>query len=183
MTCPRCGARLRQRKIADVTVYRCLSCQGSWYDAGKFRLLKRRASHGDYRWIHIDLWKDEDRFRAGKQQRLSCPRDRQPMTTVHYGTSRIHVDICDRCRGIWLDAAEFAKIIRYLEREVDSETLEEYVVDLRRELADAVRHPTRAAEDTGDVAKILHLLELRFIVQHPKISAALRTAGRGIPGI
>jgi uncharacterized protein len=182
MKCPRCHVRLRPRKLGSVTVHRCPECGGAWYDAGKFRLLKRRASHGDYRWIHIDLWKDEAKFRAGKQERLVCPNDKQTMVTVRYGDSGIRVDICEKCHGIWLDAKEYAKILRYLEHKVDSETVEGYLHDLRKEFADALTHPTRAPEDIGDMTKILHLLELRFIVQHPKIANLLRATARGVPG-
>jgi Zn-finger nucleic acid-binding protein len=182
MKCPRCHVRLRVRRLGSVEFHRCPSCGGAWYAAGKFRLLKRRASHGDYRWIHIDLWKDEAKFRAGKQERLVCPNDKQTMVTVRYGDSRIRVDICEHCRGIWLDEREYAKILSYLERKVDSETVAAYLDDMRKEFVDALRHPVRAAEDVGDIGKIIHLLELRFIVQHPKIANTLRATTRGIPG-
>ena len=105
------------------------------------------------------------------------------MVTVRYGDSRIRVDICERCRGIWLDAQEYAKILRYLEQKVDSETVAGYLRDLRKEFADALRHPSKAVSDLVDMAKILHLLELRFIIQHSDIAGALRTASRGVPGV
>ena len=75
MDCPRCGAQLRRRRLKSVGFQRCLSCSGAWYGADKLRILKNRAAHGDYRWIHIDLWKERRRFRAGKQERLACPKD------------------------------------------------------------------------------------------------------------
>jgi Zn-finger nucleic acid-binding protein len=182
MKCPRGHGRLRARRLGSVEFHRCPECGGAFYDARKLRLLKRRASHGDYGWIHIDLWKDEAKFRAGKQERLVCPNDKQTMVTVRYGDSRVRVDICEGCRGIWLDEREYGKILRYLEQKVDSETVAGYLDDMRREFVDAIKHPARAGEDISDIGKILHLLELRFIVQHPRIANTLRTTARGIPG-
>ena len=57
-----------------------------------------------------------------------------------------------------------------------------YLQDLRKEFAGALSHPARAASDLADMAKILHLLELRFVVQHANIAGALRSASRGVPG-
>ncbi len=182
MDCPRCRAQLRRRRFQSVTFQRCPKCGGAWYGADKLRILKNRAAHGDYRWIDIDLWKDRRKFRAGKQKRLVCPKDGRTMVTVRYGDSRIRVDICERCRGIWLDANEYGKVLRYLERKVDSETVAGYLQDLRKEFADALSHPTRVASDLADMAKVLHLLELRFIVQHSGIAGALRSVSRGVPG-
>ncbi len=183
MDCPRCGVQLRRRRLQGIVFQRCPSCSGSWYGADKLRILKNRAAHGDYRWIHIDLWKERGRFRAGKQERLICPKDGRTMVTVRYGDSRIRVDICAQCRGIWLDAKEYGKVLRHLEQEVDAETVAGYLRDVRKEFADALAHPTRAASDLADMAKILHLLELRFIVQHGGIASALSTASRGVPGV
>jgi len=182
MDCPRCGVRLARRRLRSVEFRRCPSCGGSWYGADKLRILKNRAAHGDYRWIDIDLWKDRRKFRSGRQEHLACAKDGQPMVTVRYGDSTIRVDICERCQGIWLDAKEYGKILRYLDRKVDAETVDGYLHDLRKEFADALAHPSRAASDLADLAKILHLLELRFVVQHAGISSALRAASRGVPG-
>jgi len=183
MNCPRCGVRLRRRGLGSVVYQRCIACGGAWYGADKLRLLKNRAAHGDYRWIDIDLWRHRRKFRAGRQERLACPKDGRTLVTVRYGDSRIRVDICDLCQGIWLDTTEYDKILHYLERKVDSETVAGFLADLRKEFVDALRHPTRAASDLVDLAKVFHLLELRFIVQHRNIATALRSGSRGIPGV
>lgn len=182
MECPRCAVELRRRRLGNVGFQRCPKCGGSWYGAGKLRVLKDRASHGDYRWLRIDLWKDRAKFRAGKQERLACPKDGATMTTVRYGDSRIHVDSCVKCRGAWLDAKEYDKILRFLDTKVDSATVGDYVHDLRDEVAAVLSNPKNAASELADVAKVLHLLELRFVVQHKNIASALRSAARGVPG-
>jgi hypothetical protein len=39
--CPRCGARLRQRPLHDVTIDECPSCQGLWLDKGELEAASR----------------------------------------------------------------------------------------------------------------------------------------------
>jgi Zn-finger nucleic acid-binding protein len=182
MTCPRCGGRTRARTIKSLKVDRCPSCGGSWYDAAELRLLKDREKAGDYRWIDVDLWRERQRFRSGKQEHLVCPKDKREMTTVRYGTSRVRVDICSRCRGIWLDQAEYEKILKHLEKRVNTETLAEYVDDVREEFFEIFSGQESFRSEIGDFLKVLHLLELRFIVQHPNIAAHLRALVKGVPG-
>jgi Zn-finger nucleic acid-binding protein len=182
MTCPRCAAGLRARTTRGIRYRRCPKCGGSWFPGDKLRVLKDNAAHGDYRWIDIDLWKERGKFRAGKQEKLVCPKDRQTMTTVRYGDSNVRVDVCSKCRGVWLDTKEYAKIARYLERVVDTETVAGYVSELRDEFVDVFTNPRHAASELGSFFKVLHLLELRFGVEHRNVAEALRSAGRGVPG-
>ncbi len=182
MSCPRCSAALRAATARGVRYRRCPKCGGSWFAGDKLRVLKDTAAGGDYRWIEIDLWQDRDKFRAGKQEKLVCPKDRQTMVTVRYGDSDVRVDTCPDCRGVWLDAKEYAKIVKYLEQRVDTETVAGYLDELRDEFVDIFTNPKHAGSEAGNFLKVLHLLELRFFVQHSNIGAALRSGARGIPG-
>jgi len=182
MTCPRCGGRTRARTIKSLKIDSCPSCGGSWYGAAELRLLKDREKAGDYRWVDVDLWRERERFRAGRQEHLTCPKDKREMTTVRYGASRVRVDICNRCRGIWLDQSEYEKILKHLEKRVNSETLQEYLDDVREEFIEIFSGAESFRSEIGDFLKVLHLLELRFKVEHPNIVAALERAARGVPG-
>jgi Zn-finger nucleic acid-binding protein len=182
MKCPQCGSQTARRRLRSITFERCPACGGSWYAADKLRVLKDRARAGDYRWIDIDLWKHPDQFRAGKQDRLVCPKNKTPMVTVRYGDSRIRVNVCETCRGVWLRQGDEQRILRYLDREVDSKTVGDYMQDLNDELRDVLLKPERLPDELRDVAKVLHLLELRFVVEHPRIASAIRTIGKGLPG-
>ncbi len=182
MNCPRCAKTTRKQTVKSVRLDRCPSCDGTWYDAGELRVLKDRASSGDYRWIDLDLWRDRGRFRAGRQESLLCPKDKTTMTTVRYGTSRVRIDTCGRCRGIWLDKTEYEKVLKYLDKRVDTETVEGYLEDLKEEFLEIFTGPEGFRSEIADFLKVLHLLELRFIVQHPRIATTVRTASRGVPG-
>jgi Zn-finger nucleic acid-binding protein len=154
----------------DVRVSRCPRCEGTWYDKDDLRVLKDRESGGDYQWIDIDLWREIDKFKARRQQRYSCPRDGEPMTTVHYGDSSIAVDVCAKCEGMWLDKEEYGEILRHLERSVDTRDSGDYLKDLRDEVVEVLEGHENPLEAIKDVGKVLYLLELRFIVEHPALA-------------
>ena len=182
MKCPKCATTISRVEIKSIKVDRCDKCGGTWYDADELRLLKDKESRGDYRWIDLDLWKDKEKFLAGRQRRLSCPKDGQRMTTIRYGDFPIRVDICTKCRGIWLDEGEYKKILKYLEQQVNTETIQDYLQDLREEFLEIFTGPEGPISELADFTKVLYLLELRFRVEHPRIATSLQQAGRSIPG-
>ena len=172
MDCPKCHRPLESVAIGRLHVERCAQCAGTWYDKDELRVLKDKESRGDYCWIDFDLWKDKEKFRARSQQRYSCPRDGRPMTTVHYGESSIAVDICSECKGIWLDKGAYEEIVRYLEEVVDSSSVGDYLNDMRDELVQLLEAREGPLKVMKDLGKILYLLELRFVVDHPNLAAA-----------
>ena len=95
------------------------------------------------------------------------------MTTVHYGESPIAVDICPACKGMWLDKEEYGEIVRYLESVVDSSSTEDYLEDMREELVGLLKAREGPLKALKDVGKILYLLELRFVVEHPGLASIL----------
>jgi len=177
MDCPKGHGRLRSLVVASLRIDRCSECGGSWYDQDEVRLLKDKESQGDYCWIDFDLWKDIAKFRAARQQRYACPRDGRPLTTVYYGDSRISVDVCSECKGIWLDETEYDEIIAYLEKMVNTKSVGDYLRDVRDEFLEIFRGPEGALSEMKDLDRVLYLLELRFVVEQPgltKILNALR---------
>lgn len=178
MDCPKCKLPLGDVEVGPVRVSLCSHCNGTWYDRNELRVLEARESHGDYCWIDIDLWRERDKFRARKQQRYSCPRDGQPMETVHYGESTVAVDICAKCQGIWLDRKEYDGIVRYLDEIVDTSSTGDYLRDIRHEVAEALRGHEGPLHALRDVGKIFYLLEMRFCSDHPDLATA---AARNMP--
>jgi Zn-finger nucleic acid-binding protein len=182
MDCPRCHVATEPVSIQSIRLDRCPRCGGTWYDAGELRLLKDRAADGDYRWIDFDLWRDTDKFRAGEQEGLACPKDGTTMTTVRYGESDVLINICLECRGVWLDAGEFRRIVEYLDEMVNSQDLGDYLEDVRDEFLDVVRGREGVQSELADIGKVLYLLQLRFAVQYQRLVDTLRRIARGVPG-
>ena len=167
MNCPKDRQPLETVNVGGLRIDRCPTCGGTWYDRDELRVLKNREAGGDYRWIDLDLWKNIDKFRAREQQRYQCPKDGRQMTTVHYDQTTIAVDVCSQCKGMWLDKEEYQEIIDYLERTVDSSSASDYLKDVRQEMVGVLEGHENPVSAVKDVGKILYLLELRFIVDHP----------------
>jgi Zn-finger nucleic acid-binding protein len=178
VNCPKGHGQLKGTNVGSIRIERCAQCEGSWYDSDELRLLKDRESHGDYCWIDFDLWKDRDKFRAARQQRYACPRDAGPMTTVHYGESSITVDICPRCKGMWLDEAEYKQVVAYLDKMVNTHTVGDYLKDVRDEFLEIFVGPEGPLSEMHDMGRVLYLLQLRFVVEHPLFATILNSLPR-----
>jgi Zn-finger nucleic acid-binding protein len=91
--------------IDNVTVDRCSSCDGVWFDADELvQLLSEEAQQvGSLR-------------RGSLQEALDdkkgvCPRDGGELLRVYSAVDKtVIIDACPDCRGIWLDGGEFAKL-------------------------------------------------------------------------
>jgi Zn-finger nucleic acid-binding protein len=182
MKCPQCSAQTRPVNVKSIKLDRCPECGGTWFEKGELRLLKDRERHEDYRWIDVDLWKDAEQFVSGEQRGRACPVDAKPLLTVHYGDSPVHVDICEHCHGIYLEKGAYRAILEHLEQQVNTGDVGDYLGDLKDEFVEIFTGGEGPLAEARDFAKVLHLLELRFVVQHLNLAAALRAAARGIPG-
>jgi len=169
MNCPKCDVPTEEVEIKAVKVNRCPDCGGTWYDQDELRRTKDKESGGSYRWIDVDLWEKAEKFHVAEQSGYKCPNDGATLGTVHYGESNVAVDICPRCFGIWLDQGEYEKIVRHLEEKVDSETFAEYLADVEEEFVELFKGKEGLRSELGDLAKVFHLLRLRFAVEHPAI--------------
>lgn len=178
MDCPKGHGQLKSVSVGSIRIDRCAECGGSWYDVYELRLLKDKEAHGDYRWIDFDLWKDTDQFRADKQQRYACPRDGHPMTTVRYGESPVLVDICSECAGVWLDDKEYERIVAYLQEMVDTQSAGDYLKDVRDEFLEIFVGPESPLSEMKDLGRVLYLLHLRLVIEHPRLAATLNALPR-----
>lgn len=132
MKCPSCLGKLENVNYHGVILDRCISCDGLWFDGDELRKAKDRSDHF-FKWIDIDLWKDDAKFRLrGGKERL-CPKDGVPLYELEYGDSGVHIDFCSNCGGVWLDQGELRAILDHLHSKLDRMTLQEYLAALRKE--------------------------------------------------
>ncbi len=178
MDCPKGHGALETVPIGSIRVDRCARCGGTWYDVDELRLLKDKEASGDYRWSDFDLWKESDKFRSDKQERYVCPGDGNPMTTVHYGESPVAVDICSKCRGVWLDAHEYKRIVADLGGMADAQTTGDYLNDVRDEFKEIFTGPAGPITELKHLGRVLYLLQLRFVVEHPRLGTFLNSLPR-----
>ena len=176
MDCPKDRTPLEVVHFHSIPIHRCLKCEGTWYQKDQLQILKDKEAHGDYCWINLDLWRDAANFRAASTSRYACPADGTPLTPVHYRNASIVVDMCETCKGVWLDKGEYARIIKFLADAVDAQSVGNYLSDLRDEFGEIVRgHPLAGLRG---IEKVLYLLELRFFVQHPRLLSGVQSLPR-----
>ncbi len=85
--CPRCANDLTHEKLEGQLVEACLSCKGTWLDAGELTLLV-----GVYRELPT----------TGAASELRCVRcDATTLVSIEFPGTPVKVDLCPSCRGSW----------------------------------------------------------------------------------
>ncbi len=106
--CPQCSEPLIVVELEGVEVDHCLTCHGTWLDAGELELLMERAGLRPQRW--------DDALTAagaGKSGARRCPRCRRRMRVIQLGTQpAVGLDRCPAGHGLWLDAGELRTIVK-----------------------------------------------------------------------
>lgn len=168
MKCPRCKKSLSSALVSNTEVDYCSICLGLWFEKEELRWAKDEQDK-NLNWLDIDLWQDKDKFKLSFGAR-SCPACRIPLYEVYYGDSKVIVDVCSLCKGIWLDRGEFKKIINYLKEKADYEILRNYAKNLFSEMTEIFIGPEALREEILDFIVLLKVLKYKFAVQYPAIS-------------
>ena len=112
MKCPKCKtADLGQVVVEGVTVDRCPSCTGTWFDHHELsELLAEEA-----RRVASLRRGSENEYAEGLKGQ--CPRDASQLLRVYSSIDRsVILDGCAECHGIWLDGGEFEKLFAARQR-------------------------------------------------------------------
>jgi Zn-finger nucleic acid-binding protein len=101
MLCPKCQQPTLQEQYVegtDLIANRCVRCKGIWFDRGELRRVIAEA--------------DSELPIPHKAVRLQarCPKCDKPLYAFHYPQTRVTIEVCKRCAGIWLDAGEISQI-------------------------------------------------------------------------
>ncbi len=168
MICFTCKEELKKATFYDIEVDYCPKCFGLWFEEDELRLAKDKKDD-NLKWLDIDLWKDKRRFKIARGKKI-CPECRLPLYEVDYGDSKIKVDLCNICKGVWLDRGEFKAIMEYLKEKADSEILNNYAKNLAEETLEIFIGPETIRSEIEDFVTILRLFKYKFATQHPKIS-------------
>ena len=106
MKCPKCNSEsLAAFKVEEVTVDRCSSCDGIWFDAQELGELLAEEAKQVASLRRGNMHEELD----GKKG--NCPRDATELLRVYSAADKtVILDACPECRGIWLDGGEFEKL-------------------------------------------------------------------------
>jgi Zn-finger nucleic acid-binding protein len=168
MDCPNHHGKLEKALFYNVEVDFCPVCLGIWFEQEELRWAKDEKDK-QLNWLDVDLWRDKSRFQLSRSRR-TCPVCRVLLCEVNYDDSKIKVDFCKSCNGIWLDRGEFKQIMIYLKRKADYEILHHYTKNLVLELWEIFAGPEKFREELADFLTLLKLLNYKFVVQHPLLT-------------
>lgn len=172
MNCPICqNQKLKRSVFFNVQIDYCPNCLGLWFEQDKLRQAKDEKDK-ELNWLDIDLWEDKDKLKVTASKRV-CPKDGALLFEIGYGDSNIAVDLCDVCKGIWLNREEFEKIIKYLKKRGANEVLENYYKALIKQGIEVFTGPETFREELQDFLTLLKLFNYKFATQHPLITTII----------
>ena len=177
MNCPRCSTELTH--IHSQFLDECADCGGTWYDADELRRAKD-AEDSQLDWLDFEFWRQEEDFKPSTCGN-PCPRCASPLVALDYGESRVEIDVCPACRGIWLDREEFGAIMKALEDEATSMTLSDYARAALAEAREFISGPESRMSEWRDFKHVLSMMSLRLFVQKPKLINRLLTIQKNSP--
>lgn len=106
--CPYCRETQIVVELDGIEIDHCLSCHGTWFDAGELELLTERVAGHESR-LHREL----QAARPIERARLRCPRCGRRMDRIALGPSPgILIQRCRRGHGVSLAAAELAEMVK-----------------------------------------------------------------------
>ena len=173
MECPVDQTEMEKVLFHDVGVDYCPLCLGIWFDQDELAWAKDNKDQ-QLNWLDVDLWRDKGKFKLSRGQKR-CPKCRISLMEVGYDDSKVKVDFCKMCNGIWLDRGEFKQIINYLKNKADYEILHQYTKNLASELWEVFSGPEKFRSELSDFFMLLKLFNYKFVVQHPFLNSLIES--------
>ena len=107
MDCPKCNGEMQEHSITtlqgSVTIDRCESCGGIWFDNGEAEILK-----GDWMADFLDSGDPMIGKAHNQNTEVNCPRCGKKMESVSDPDQQhIQYEVCEE-HGMFMDAGEFS---------------------------------------------------------------------------
>lgn len=174
MECLNNHGKLEKVLFHNVEVDYCPDCMGIWFEEDELRLAKDEKDK-QLNWLDVDLWRDKGKFQISRGRR-TCPSCRIPLYEVNYDDSKIKIDLCNLCKGVWIDRGEFKQIMIYLKSKADYEILFNYTNNLKQELWEVFSGPEKFRKELPDFLMFLKLFNYKFVVQHPFLNSLIENS-------
>lgn len=171
--CPNCKVELKTKRYKGVRVDECENCRGIFFDKGELEKVKN-TTDPDTRWIDPVFFAVTTPSALNKQQK-DCPKCSVSMEPLQYASSKVTLNRCPNCQGVWLDHGEFSKIINYLTSLIASETSSELADEVKRQLAQVFSPHKKESDELKDLMAVARLLEERWSAEHPRLIKILET--------
>lgn len=168
MNCPVCRKDLEEKKYNDVMLHLCSTCEGFWFEQGEFEEV---MEHEDQflKWSDLDLWEQNENHSLETRVE-ACPSCAQHLYEVKYQGHQIHPWVCLGCKAAWIRKSELAKLKEYLEDQLDSQTLSDFIKHLGEVFSEK-----NTSEQLKDFKLVLKLINYRLFTKFPILDKLSRT--------
>jgi Zn-finger nucleic acid-binding protein len=105
LLCPKCALPMTVWDTVGVEIDHCHTCKGLWFDPGELEVYLARSQ----------AQLDESQLEPVGETRLSCPH----CPAIRLGRAHVDtvpLDICPRCRGIFVDLGEMHALLGAVSR-------------------------------------------------------------------
>ena len=107
INCPKCKTATSPFNFeADLYFDRCDKCKGLWMDKGE--LARTTGSAHDF--------PEPAKAMTGPKTNYACPKCAHHLHEVSFGQSKVIVDVCGKCEGLWLDSRELKEVQEILRK-------------------------------------------------------------------
>ena len=182
--CPTDRANLDLYKLLGVQFEGCPKCHGMWLDKDELRKLKNQINDGQLHWLNREV-DNLDSVSAVSSSR-ACPKcPSSTLRSIIFGQSKVVIDSCPQCHGIWLERGEFDSITTYLRDEATNATPHDIALELRDDLKKTAsgEGPESRLAEVGDAAAAVEALANAVVFDHPalfRFFTRTATAGRSV---
>jgi Zn-finger nucleic acid-binding protein len=177
-TCPACQKKLNEYKMFSMKFKGCPGCKGIWLYNDELRKLKNKIEHGSVRWLNDEI-ENLEKTSAIVTERPCVECRNANLISAIFGKSKIVIDWCPKCHGMWLDGGAFDSIATYLEDELHSmhhkEIEHKAVEEIRRIWSGG---PESRFEELRDARATVSALINTTIFEHPLLAQLLMGAPR-----
>jgi uncharacterized protein len=181
MNCPKCEVQLENKPLAGIDIDECAKCSGMWFEKDELRQAKDKTD-SDLNWMDFEIWKNVDNFLLTSKQK-PCPACKSNMVATEYADTKVTIDCCPKCDGIWLDKGEFEKIIFALEDELKTKSAKDYVKASIAEAKEIITGGENIISEWKDFTTVLRMMQYRMLVENQKLQNLLQKAQENNPAI
>jgi len=167
MKCPNCKAELTAFKLDGVQVHVCDACRGFWLTRDELQKIKNKIP--DDAWFDLDIWDDKEKMAAKKSDNI-CPVCNISLYSLDWDNSRVVIELCKQCNGVWVGREDFNKIVSYIDQEADKEVLFKYKDTLKTKVHEVFTGPKHLVKEVHDVLTFLNMFKYKMIVQDPRLT-------------
>ncbi len=181
--CPACGFKLNVYAVFKIKIEGCPKCKGIFLDKDELRRLKDKISQGTWQTLR---WMDDEveaveKANAMPSKRL-CPKCNQiKMISATFGDSKIIIDWCPKCHGLWLDQDEFQEITDNLRDKLNKLSSDEMKKKVFEEIKEIWSGPEAKISEILDAKAAISTLINVKIFEHPALFSTLTELSSRIP--